>query len=199
MAFIRPFTPTPAPISSRITQNSMQISCLFPPFYSSSVTWYLALPAPRDPDPRHAMPLACPGAAFPWRRAVVVKSTGGIHQLQTFPPTATRARGERRRARQGTGGQGAANPLPAGEIRPQPQKGRRGVIRPCPTAAAAPGHNANAVWGRWLLLGLLGGHGPQTVEWLAAFSVLVFFFLLFCLFLSNWTPEVCCSRWHSLG
>ncbi|KAG2629651.1 hypothetical protein PVAP13_3KG460201 [Panicum virgatum] len=86
------------------------------------------------------------------------------------------------------GRQGAANPLPAGEIPPRPQKGRRGVIRPCPTVprrllASMPTPCGGA--GRWFHPVLPTGHGPQTVEWLAVFSVLVsfsFFFFFFFVF-----------------
>ena len=134
----------------------------------------------------HAVPAAC--AVFS-----VAASGGGqisiscrrfLRRRLTWAPV------ERRGTRQGTGGrQGAANPLPAGEIPPRPQKGRRGVIRPCPTAprrlpATMPTPCGGA--GRWLHPVLPTGHGPQTVEWLAVFSVLVsflffFFFFFFCL------------------
>ena len=126
----------------------------------------------------HAVPAAC--AVFS-----VAASGGGqisiscrrfLRRRLTWAPV------ERRGTRQGTGGrQGAANPLPAGEIPPRPQKGRRGVIRPCPTPAAAPGHNADAHRGgpRWLLPGLSWldtVHGLQS-GWL--FSLFLFLFFLF--------------------
>ena len=130
----------------------------------------------------HAVPAAC--AVFS-----VAASGGGqisiscrrfLRRRLTWAPV------ERRGTRQGTGGrQGAANPLPAGEIPPRPQKGRRGVIRPLPHgAAAAPGHNADAVWGRRALASSRAPDWTRSTDCRAVFSVLVsflFFFFFFCL------------------
>ena len=137
------------------------------------MTWHLALPARRDPDPRQA---ACFSLAASGGGQISISCRRFLRRRLTWAPV------ERRGTRQGTGGQGAgaANPLPAGEIPPRPQKGRRGVIRPYPTPAAAPGHNAAAHRGgpRWLLPGLSWldtVHGLQS-GWLFFCSCFFFFF-----------------------